>query len=167
MSITQLSKFMKTPQKSKTTSIIKKIFNVRKWSDFDRMRSFTEYLGTGIKKMFVPNKKAVTNTNENFLAMVASLKLSEDDLVKRQNGLYRLSVLMCVVALGIFAYTLYSLILGHWKSSIVSIVITFLALTLAFRYHYWYFQIRERKLGCTFAEWREGLFRGKNEKTDI
>jgi intracellular multiplication protein IcmV len=149
---------MKTQKSSRTLGVIKNVFNVRKWSDFDRMRAFTSYLGTGIKKMVVPRKEPVADTKNTFASTVSAMNLSEKDLASRCKGLYRLSVLMCTVAFCIFAYAVYHMVYGSIKAVIVSLVVSLIALTLAFRYHYWYFQIKERKLGCTFKEWyRQGL----------
>lgn len=149
---------MKTQKSSRTLGVIKNVFNVRKWSDFDRMRAFTNYLGTGIKRMVIPRKEAVADTKKTFAATVSEMKLSEKDLAARSKGLYRLSILMCVIAFCIFSYAVYHMIYGSIKAVIVSLVVSLIALVLAFRYHYWYFQIKERKLGCTFKEWyRQGL----------
>jgi intracellular multiplication protein IcmV len=49
--------------------------------------------------------------------------------------------------------------MGSIKAFIVSLVVTLIALILAYRYHFWYFQMKQRKLGCTFSEWyKQGLF---------
>lgn len=159
---------MKAQKTSRTAQVIKNVFNVRKWSDFDRMRSFTEYLGSGMKRMFVPRKMKIEDTKNTFNAMVAAMNLSEQDLIQRSKGLYRLSILMCAVAFGIFIYAVYHMVYGNLKAVIVSLVVMLIALVLAFRYHYWYFQIKERKLGCTLREWyKQGLLGEKNEKTGI
>jgi len=33
------------------------------------------------------------------------------------------------------------------------VALTLYVLTQAFRYHFWLFQLRNRKLGCTLSEW--------------
>lgn len=149
--------------KNKSGSRIKRVFNsifkLRSWSDWDRMKTFTIYLVDGFKKFFLPQKN---KTGESFATAMKRLKLSEKELVARQTGLWRLSILMVVIAVLLFAYTVYLLVSGGYRGSIVSLVVMLIALVLAFRYHFWYFQIKERKLGCTLHEWfKQGLMGGK------
>jgi intracellular multiplication protein IcmV len=155
---------MKKRKTSRIVGLFKSIFNVRSWLDYDRIKAFTLYLWNGIKKMVIPQKVEVTeqDASQSFRTMVASMNLSEQDLASRAKGLYRLSLLMCFVSLLIFGYAIYQIVSGHWKATIVSLVVTLIGLVLAFRYHFWYFQIKERKLGCTFQEWyKRGLLGGK------
>ncbi|QRN02861.1 type IV secretion protein IcmV [Legionella sp. MW5194] len=147
---------MKKESPSRIVTVLKNIFNVRKWSDFDRMKSFTLYLGDGFKRLFVPQK--TTGSGESFKMAMAKYNLSEKDLVAQQKALFRLSILMFIAAILVFSYAVYHVIYGSISAVIISLVVMLIALTLAFRYHFWYYQIKVRKLGCTFREWfRQGL----------
>lgn len=151
---------MKIKKSTRLISIFKRVFNVRAWIDFDRIRAFTLYLATGFRRMFVPQRP--NNQGESFKAAQLRLNLQDKDLKSKQNALYRLSILMCLAAIGIFSYSIYHLFYGTYRAVIVSLVLVLVALALAFRYHFWYFQIKERKLGCSIAQWyKEGL---KGEK---
>ncbi len=150
---------MKNKSGSRVKRVFFRIFNLRSWADWDRMKAFTLYLIAGFKKFFVPQKNKAW---ESFAVAAKRLKLSEKELVERQKGLLRLSIVMLVIAFLLFAYTVYLLVSGGYRGSIVSFVVTLIALVLAFRYHFWYFQIKERKLGCTIHEWfKQGLMGGK------
>ncbi len=129
---------------------------MRAWSDFDRTRSFTNYLVAGFFRMFVPQGKA--DKGESFDAAIARMNLSDQDLQAKQSALYRLSILMCTAAIFIFGYAIYHLYYGSYRAVIISFILMLIALALAFRYHFWYFQIKTRKLGCSISEWyRQGL----------
>lgn len=150
---------MKKKPGSRTLSVFGRIFNVRAWVDFDRMKSYTSYLADGFRKMFIPQKK---QAEESFEDAMTRLNLSEKDLQKRRSSLYRLSLFMCGAALLILAYGIYQLVHGGYMATIISLAVMLIALALAFRYHFWYFQISERKLGCTLREWyKKGLMGGK------
>jgi intracellular multiplication protein IcmV len=158
MSIIRKVKFMKSQKKSRTLNVITSVFNVRQWSDYDRMKTFSQYLGQMIRHTLIPNKVEIKKSEEYFLEKVAAMNLTEADLEARKKRFYILSILMCVIALGVFGYSIYHMVHGNLKAVVVSVVVTMIALVLAFRYHYWYFQIKIRKLGCTFGEWfRRGL----------
>jgi intracellular multiplication protein IcmV len=150
---------MKKKPGARTVNVFGRIFNVRTWVDFERMKSFTVYLAHGFRKMFVPQQR---EGGETFEEAIVRMNLSEKDLQGRQSALYRLSLLMCVAAIFIFAYGMYHLYYGGYRATIISLAVMLIALSLAFRYHFWYFQIKERKLGCTLQEWyRKGLMGGK------
>lgn len=146
---------MKNKSGSRIVKVIKRVINIRTWSDWDRIKSFTSYLVNGFKRLFVPQKAVTT---ESFEAAMARMNISEADLNSKQKALYRLSQVMISTAILLFVYAGYQVFYGSLKATVVSLVVTMIALVLAFRYHFWYFQIKHRKLGCSFLEWyRQGL----------
>lgn len=151
---------MKKKSGSRTKSVLSRILNVRSWADWDRMKSFTLYLRDGIKRLFVPEKK---QADETFDAAMQRLGISEDALALKKNALFRLTIIMLSVAVLVFFYMIYQLIFGSFMAAIVSVVVVMIALVLAFRYHFWYFQIKSRKLGCTFEQWYKQGLMGEKE----
>lgn len=152
---------MKKPSHSRTFTLISRILNVRRWFDWERIRSFTLYLGNGLKRMM--QVKSIQNQGKaSFDEAVKKLEISDTALLEKQKSLYRLSLLMTLAAGLIFIYAGYQLIWGSFKAFILSLIVTLIALALAFRYHFWYYQIKEHKLGCTIQEWlQKGLLRKK------
>jgi len=162
MSNTYKVNFMKKQKGSRTLNVLKSVFDVRRWIDYDRLKFFTLYLGKGFKKMFVPQKSE--GKSKTFTETVERLSLVDQDLEIKQRALWRLSMLMLVLALAIMVYSAYHFIQGSYRAAIMSLVVSMIGLVLAFRYHFWYFQIKERKLGCSFMEWfRQGLLGEKHD----
>lgn len=147
-------------KKSRVVKIISGIFNVRYWFDWPRMRSFTLYLVNGFKRLFVPQKNT---RSESFEDATKVLNLTDESLLVKQKSLFRLSMLMVISAALILGYAGYQLYVGSIRAFLVSLIVTLIALVLAFRYHFWYFQIKERKLGCTFNEWYRQGFLGEKK----
>ncbi|HHF7366953.1 TPA: type IVB secretion system protein IcmV [Legionella bozemanae] len=142
-------------KQSRIVRLVSRIINVRRWFDWERMKAFTMYLGNGFKRLFVPQKKV---EGESFNEAVQLFNLSDESLLIKQKSLFRLSIIMVLAALLILGYAGYQLFFGSIKAFLVSLIVTLIALVLAFRYHFWYYQIKNRKLGCTFNEWyRQGL----------
>lgn len=141
---------MKKQSKSRTLLAIKRILNFRQWADWDRMKAFTLYLAQGIGRLFSPKEP---ETKESFKAAISRLKLSQKELLAKKNGLLRLAVFMVTLAFIIFIYAVYNFFMGYIIAACLSFVVMFIALVLAFRYHFWYFQIQQQKLGCTIGEW--------------
>ncbi len=150
---------MKIKKSSHLAEIVKRLFNVRWWLDYDRLKAFTTYLVQGFAKFFIPQSH---KKGESFEMAVKRMNLTSKDLVLKQKALFRLSLLMSVFMIIVFGYGLYQCLYGSYKAAILSIIVSLIALVLAFRYHFWYFQIKQRKLGCSFQEWyRQGLMRNK------
>ena len=147
---------MKNKPRSRIARVFTRIINIRFWFDWDRMRSFSLFLVSGFKRLFIPQKNP--SKPETFAQAQKHYHLNDADLLIKQNALFRLSMVMVTAALLIFIYSGYHFFYGTYKAAFVSLVVMMLALVLAFRYHFWYFQIKNRKLGCTFTQWyRQGL----------
>jgi intracellular multiplication protein IcmV len=137
------------------TNKMKRVFNVRMWSDADRLKSFALYIVETAKLFFVPKKQEIT---ESFEEARVRLNLDEHALTAREKFLFRLSLLMVFFAVAFFMYAAYEFFNGYVLNGFLTLAVMCIALVLAFRYHFWYFQIRHRKLGCTFSEWlKQGL----------
>jgi len=149
---------MKKRKESRIGTMFKRIFRFRYWADFDRMKGFSLYLWNGFKRLFIPQAREGKGSQSNFEMAVKQMNLSEADLKSREVSLKRLSLLMGFLALLVFLYSFYHLFYGSLQAAFLCYSVTLIAVALSFRYHFWYFQIRERKLGCTFKEWfHQGL----------
>lgn len=142
-------------RRSHIGQIIHRIFNVRSWIDWERVKGFTFYLGHGIKQLFVVQEM---DNERPFDDVKTQFNLTEAQLLSKQKALFRLCLLMLLIGLLILTYTLYLLFSGHLAAFFLGLVVSLLAFVLAFRYHYWYFQIKIRKLGCSVSQWfRQGI----------
>lgn len=90
---------------------------------------------------------------ESFEQAKKRMKLSEEELEKRRKNFLRQFFLFLIGALLILAYSVYSFSQGSWGAGIVSFLMTGLLLIHGLRAHFWAFQIKNRKLGCTLNEW--------------
>lgn len=153
---------MKIKKANKIINFSKNIFKIRQWCDYDRVQASTVYIVRGLSRLFIPRRNSAAA--ESFDAAVARMRLSPQELTSKQNSLYTLSILMCCIAAVILGYAFFQLYYGAMRVFLICIILTLIALALAFRYHFWYYQIKMRKLGCSFREWyRQGL-RGLNNE---
>lgn len=149
--------FMKSTPESRIASLLKRIFKIGYWSDAERVKSFFQYIQALFQRLFVIESTA---TQESFEAVQAHLKLTDEALFIKQQALFRLSLLMFVFALFMFGYTVYQCFHGYFFAIVLSFIVSLLALAFAFRYHFWYFQIKQKKLGCSLHVWfTDGLLR--------
>lgn len=132
--------------KKTTTSF----FNLRQWADYDRMKESSKGLLRTIKSLFIPAK---SQYHESFEQAMQRLKISEPDIKAREHEFYYMAILMFVVMLASIGYLIYHITSLHIFGAVVSVAVVAVAASMAFRYHFWYFQTKQRKLGCSFREW--------------
>lgn len=155
MSIKEIVNFMKNKSISRIGRILNRLINIRAWADWDRIRSSALFLLNSIKFYFVPDKGEM---KETFEEAKKRLNLSDADLLERQNGFLMVCRVMLVWAVLFFIYAMYLFYYMSIIGGVLSLVVMFIALTFAFRYHFWSFQIKERQLGCTIHQWfKRGL----------
>lgn len=146
---------------SRVKRLFTALFNVKSWIDLERIRSAYRYLVEQASTYFIPQKE---QKKESFDLAKERLKLSDQDILARQKGLLRLTQVMLAMAFLIFIYALYNLFYAYYPALIVSIMVMMLALVMAFRYHFWYFQIKHQRLGCSLHEWfMQGILGAKDE----
>jgi intracellular multiplication protein IcmV len=160
---------MKKKSGGRIAKLLSRIFNVRRWFDWDRMKAFTLFVGHGYRRVFEfteddknnPSQEALTTS---FSQATKQQQLTDADLLQRQKALLRLSFFMLTLAVLIFIYSVYHFIHLAIFAGFLSLIVTMVALSIAFRYHFWYYQIKNRKLGCTAQEWfKKGLLGEKND----
>lgn len=150
------------PEKaSRTKRLLIWFFNPRVWSDWDRSKSVTKFFLEMIERFFTLRGKPKRKT-ESFDRTASKFNLDEKHLETKALGLKRLSYSLIGVATFLFFYCIYQLMFGSFKTAIISLVEMGIALVLAFRYHFWHYQIKQRKLGCSVKEWFKNSFTGGN-----
>lgn len=133
----------------------KTFFNPRAWLGYDTLKESTQGFfaivrGVLGRRALEPEKK------ETFAEAAARLNLNENAIKDLQFTYFSYALLFFLVALGIFGYSIWLLIHLHISAFILSLTLVALMLSQAFRFHFWHFQIKHRKLGCTLDEWLKG-----------
>lgn len=124
--------------------------NVKAWIGWDIIKSTSRYvyhLGQGL---FVPQKAAHTET---FKEALARLNISETDLQLRQKEFMRLFLIYGAMGVVIILYSFYLFYTMSFMGGLLAVAVASLAFAMAFRFHFWIFQIKHKKLGCSVREW--------------
>lgn len=110
---------------------------------------------TDLKKMAKELSTPETATNEEtFEEALVRLNMTEEDIHQRELYFKRLTSIFILFAILIFVYLLYLLFFKHaYFVSLGCVGILMIIAGQIFRYNFWLFQMRERRLGCTFREW--------------
>lgn len=129
-------------------------FNPTAWIGLDELRRITRILWGVMRGVFV---KPIPEHTESFTEAIQRLELNEADLQKTQQHYLIYSMVFVIFGAISFSTSFYLLFKYHtFFGWLMTVLMTILFLSQAFRFHFWYFQIKHRKLGCTFKEWWQG-----------
>ena len=133
----------------------KTFFNPKGWFGYDFLVAQLRITRDLLKDIYTP---AEAKRQETFEQAMVRLKLSEKDIKEREKNFLLYAIILASVSVVVFIFSCYLLIHhGTLSGMILGLVSTILLLVYAFRYHFWYFQIKQRKLGCTFDEWLQSI----------
>lgn len=135
-----------------TRGIASRIIDIRvdKWLSLDYLTETTNRYKILLKDSVVPQKATYSETFEEAMER---MNLTEIDLVQRKKEFTQLFYAFLGLSVGIILYALYMAFKGSMISSLISFCLCLYTLAQAFRFHFWLFQLENRKLGCTFKEY--------------
>ncbi len=134
----------------------KPFFNVSRAMGLGFLSSFNKTIAHNARLLFKPKK---SDRQETFEEAKIRLNLSEEDIQKRARDCAKFALGFAIFAFLTLFYMIYLFWHAHIAAGLLAFVITVMVLTQAFRYHFWYFQMKSRKLGCTFKEWLESSWK--------
>lgn len=110
--------------------------------------------------VFMPWKRGPAGQEESFEEATRRLRLSEEDIAQRQRMFLMQTMVYFALGVGIITYGVMLAFDHAITGLIMSILVSFVAFANAFRAHFWYFQTKHRKLGCTLHEWLNSSLKG-------
>ncbi len=123
---------------------------VDRWMNFQGNKDNAAYLFNLAKGLF---KRSPPAKLEAFEQVVETQALSNADLHEKSEKYKALALLFVFFAILLLIYTTVLICLGNFMGTCISAALVIYALSQAFRFHFWYFQISQRKLGCSLSEW--------------
>lgn len=131
----------------------KTFFNPRAWLSYDTIKEQTLAVWALIKQIFVT---PVAENPETFEEAQARLGLTNEEIATTGQTYLGFAIFYALVAVAIFAVAIYFIVHLAFAGFILALAITIFMGGQAFQNHFLYFQIKHRKLGCTYEEWRSG-----------
>lgn len=129
---------------------VKPLVNVPRWMSMKSVSASGTYVGRLFKRVFVPQQP---ERKEDFNDALQRLNINEQDLQQRRKEFQRLLILFLIIWIIVWAYSIYLFVQPYYRAGVIAFVVGLIALTQAFRYHFWLFQIKQKKLGCGLKEW--------------
>lgn len=135
--------------------ITKPFVDVPKWIGYRQLVKSNRSITALLRKFFIPEQ---ARTQESFVAALQRLNLKEADLIQRRREFTRLMWIWIFLFFVAISYSLYLLLAHALRGFFPSLAMVFIILTQIFRYHFWIFQIKQRRLGCNFRDWLSSCF---------
>lgn len=125
------------------------------WIDFDKLKIQNRTLWDVLSALFTVPRAEQTETFEE---ATKRLGLTEADIEGIRKNYRMYALLFLVIGLITFFYTFY-ILFAHtsYTGFIIGMAVSALFFSQAFRYDFWSFQIRNRRLGATFTEWKKSI----------
>lgn len=139
--------------------VSKSLFNVKGWADSERVMSAGKTIWEDAKQLTVIQQ---SDKQETFQEAQSRFNMGEDELARLAAKYLLTSFIFMGLAFAAAGYVYYMITHNATHSCLIGVVAIALSFSQFFRYHFWYFQVKKRKLGCTFKEWlNEGILRRK------
>ncbi len=125
-------------------------FDVPRWVNAKQYIETNRTLYTRIKDVFRISK---AQREETFEAAMYRLKLTEKDLQERAQANQR-AIIILLSFIGVLClYGFFLIFQGAVAGAFIVLAVIALSAVRAFQYSFWNFQIKNRKLGCSFKDW--------------
>lgn len=132
----------------------KTFFDPLAWVGYNSVKSQSVFLFDFFKTLFAVQKPQREETYEQALARQ---NISEAEVQETGKTYYFYSLIFFGFAIASFLSSFYFLFYDKTFSGwLLALAVSALLGAQAFRYNFWAFQIKHRKLGCTFEEWKRG-----------
>ena len=127
----------------------------RLYGEVQGVKDQNKTLWTMLKTLY---SKDVPEREETFEQAMARLGLTEADIQKTATRYRLYTLLFFLFGLALFAYAFYLLFAYFYVTGcLLALTATIFSWGQAFRFDFWSYQIRVRKLGVTFKEWKQSI----------
>lgn len=150
----------KKPAVERVRGFVGSIVKPSQWMGYSRAKSTADSLVDMGKQLFhVPD--VVNNDPKAVEEVAAELGLTKEALLKKERVFLRLTIWLLVIMVVVLGYASYQFYKGFYLAVLPTITLSIVCLAQAFRYHFWYVQLKLGKLGCTLDDWFNYVFSGK------
>jgi len=142
--------------------LYRNFFYVTGWLSFGFLKGNTVSLWRGIKQVLSFREKA--ERAETFEQAMYRLGLTEKDIAERYKNTRTQLFVYLSLSIAIFIYAIYISVVASLVTSVICFIIGSACLVKAISQHFWMYQIRQRRLGCSIKEYFYAQQKGTRQK---
>lgn len=150
---------MRRNNSKKIRLFVRPIKDMPQWIGLDSIKQY----GRFIRDIFttITSEPRTSDFHETYEQAIERYGLTPTQLAKRQSHFFMASMLYLAFAILMFFYGLHHFRLDMILSGISIMCLVVMLLSFAFREHFWYTQMRHKKLGINFKQWFNALLFGE------
>lgn len=133
----------------------KTFFDPQNWLGADFVKTSNSLLVRAFRAVF-RREPTAPDREETFEQAMERMEISSQDLNSITQVYLIFTILLSILGFLLIALGLYFWAKLYIADGVIAISISAFVFSQAFRFDFWRFQIKHRKLGCTFEEWRQG-----------
>ena len=140
-------------------------FNFKRWIGIGMLKQSTNTVYELYKDLSFSgaSKNTPAGQSQSFEDLMVKNGITEKELARRIRISFVTIVVYSLCLLLVLIYCVCLAVNGHYETSILSLILVFVLLSFIFKEHFNYFQMKQRRLGCTFKDWSNALFRGNTK----
>jgi intracellular multiplication protein IcmV len=132
----------------------KTFFNPTEWIGLESLKINTRFIKDSLRELFIPREPTL---RETFEEAKIRLNLTEENIQNTARRYTYFTLFFVLIGICTFSFGMYLLLhKGLFGGFMLALSAASLFFVQAFRYNFWNFQIKNRKLGCTLKEWWQG-----------
>lgn len=133
-------------------------FQFSRWMGMSELKSNA----AGIKQLMRDlTKKEAPEFKETFEEAIQRLNLTNDDVNKRALSFLKISMIYLFFAFCLCLYAIYLYFNNDVMGALMCLPIISVLLSFFFKEHFWYTQMKHRRLGLSFRDWLDSIFKGE------
>lgn len=146
--------------RSYVKNTIKDNTNVKGWSSWNSIKNNAKVV-YGFAEGLKPRVQDTLPVKVTFEQMVQQYGLSEKDIRSRMRTHLGVAVFCLLLGFIAIGWMFFLLTKFMFLSALVSFSLGALMFAYAFREHFFYFQLKQKRLNCTLTEWFSNFFSKK------
>ncbi len=139
-----------------------KVITPTQWVGLDSLKQNGRLIGGMAKTVFSLNKQRKSK-KLTFEQAMEHYHLSEQDIQQKMKKALQIVWFCLGLSALLFGYGIYLFIVSKTLPALVCVILLLVMLAQAFREHFNYFQMDQRRLGCTYPEWWHYLTKGRRK----
>ena len=148
------------PKKKGFKSYTRSMFHVSRWMATDEIKDNFRSLKSMAKQYCTVEQAEFEETYEQ---AIKRLGLTESALDQKRREYLLQAYFYFAVAVALLGYAVYLYHLGHYLPMLMCLPIVLVLLSFFFKCHFWYTQIRHKRLGMSAREWFVSFVFGVNK----
>ena len=150
----------KQKKASKIKEAGKFLFDIPAWIGVSAIRQNSSWLSRLIKQTFAARHFSSDGQSVAFNDAMQRIGVSSEDLPGRARHFLLISLMFLLFSIFSLGYIAYLWSHASWLVIIAAVIVFCLFATRAYFYSFCCFQIRQKRLDCTFKEWLVWLIKG-------